>query len=153
MKFLFLLTFLLTMGAFAQDDCLRFMNGAKRAQFLFKKQCQMIVEDQGATPVHEIDGCFSKLRNQFPNQISYAFVGDLKTDKKYDKNLIIFNTVDARETPEEIRFSVQVMSPELLALRTKIEARFDKETEELSLTVDEGRFKMKNKYQLKVVCR
>jgi len=142
-----------SVSAFSADDCLRFFSHADRAKIVMKKNCSMILEDQGRIKVASIEGCFTKIENQFRGTTSWGFVADLQKQRGYvTKDVIIVNTGDATENSKQVKIDIKTASPELLKFyRHKLV--FDKETETLSISKDQGTFRLKNQYALKLQCR
>ena len=145
--------FLFSLSSFAVDDCLRYMTNAKKAQIVMKKDCSLVIQDSGKEKIASMEGCFTKIKNQFGNKTSWGFVADIQKQSGYvSKDVIIINTVNAKETSKKVSINLKTASPELFK-RYQTNLEFNKETQELSLKRDEGFFSLNNKYQFKLQCK
>lgn len=140
-------------NAFAVDDCLRYMSHAKRAEIIYKKKCDIILQDNGKNTLASIDLCFTKIKHQFHGNISWGIIGDLvKESGSFVDDTILFNSKDAIENPSEVIMDAKTMAPELLFQRTNYKITYHKLNETLAIKIDQGHFKISNKYNFILQC-
>ena len=156
MKFLTILNFLflLSTSAQANNECIRYMVNQDQADVVWQKKCHIITEDTGKIELISAKACLSKLKKPLKNKISYALVVDLeRKDTFVKKDLIIFNTTNARESNAEISIDIKTMSPELLFKRTHSKIKYDKITNSLDVIVEKGRLSLSNAYKFQLECK
>lgn len=142
-----------SISAFAVDDCLRYMSNTRNAEIIMKKQCDLVLEDTGKNKVHSIEVCFTKIKNQFKNKISYGLVADIqKQTGRVRSDVMIVNTINAKEDVKNIAIDITTMSPEQFFKRTRSQIKYNKESNTLSIVEDQGIVSLKNTYKLKLQC-
>ena len=146
---------LLSLSAFAADDCLRYFSNADRASIIMKKTCSVIIRDHSNKPVKTVSACLTKLENQFQDKISYGLVADLiHDDANSSKGIMIVNTIKAAENQNLISIDLTTASPELFWKKTRNILVFNKLNKTLSLVKKtKGVFtSWKEQYNLELQC-
>lgn len=153
MKTIFITMFSLciSIGASASVSCLRFMG--KVESVAWTKNCSVILEDHGRVAVREIDGCFAKFTQRGVDYL--VFNSDLIKETGYvQKDGLITKASykrDVTETSEQIKAIVESASPELLQ-RYRHEIDFDKNSQQLSISMSKGLFTLNPVYRLVLQC-
>lgn len=141
----------LSFSAFGEVDCLRFMG--KKARLVWKKRCEVILNDTGLQSVEKIDACFGKYtigKKEF-----IVFNSDLNKRQGFVKKDSIITSAmigtHAQENEDEISVYKKSASPELLKRYLHI-IRYNRHEDLLAISKYEGRLNLKKKYDLVLSC-
>lgn len=149
----YLLLLLVSFSALGSVDCLRFFS-KNNTRLIWKKTCNVIVQDNSVIEVKSVDACFGK----YKRGIKTFFVFNSDLDIKYGplkKSSIILEALSpkyAHETSDNIYILKETASPELFRKYQYI-LNFDKQMFGLTIRKYSGIFSYELEFDLDLQCK